>query len=39
LYIALKDGHSLEIKKIHIHLYFIATKYLWTNALVEYRYN
>ena len=23
-------------KKIHIHLYCIATKYLWNNALVEY---
>jgi len=23
-----KDGLSIKIKKIHIHLYFIATKYL-----------
>ena len=31
-----KDGLSLKIKKIPIHLYLIATKYLYNNALVEY---
>jgi len=24
----LKDGRSLKIKRLHIHLYFIATQYL-----------
>ena len=33
-----KDGLPLEIKNLHIHLYFIATKYLLNNALVEYIY-
>jgi len=31
----LKDELSLKVKKIHIHLYFIATQYLWNDALVE----
>ena len=31
-----KGGLSLKTKYWHIHLYFIATKYLWNNALVEY---
>jgi len=35
----LKDGLSLNIKKLHIHLYFIATKYLLNYSLVEYRDN
>ena len=30
-----KRGLSFKIKKIHIHLYFIATQYLWNYALVE----
>ena len=30
------DLKSLKIKIWDIHLYFIATKYLWNNALVEY---
>ena len=33
-----KDGLPLEIKNLHIHLYFIATKSLLNNALVEYIY-
>ena len=32
---SIKDGLSLKIKKLHIHLYFIATQYLWKYALVE----
>ena len=32
----IKDGLPLKTKNVHIHLYFIATKYLWINALVEY---
>ena len=31
----LKDGLSLKIKNLDIHLYFIATKYSWNNSLVE----
>jgi len=31
----LKDGLSLNIKKIHIHLYFIAIQYFCNYALVE----
>ena len=31
----IKGGHSLKVKSLHIHLYLIATKYLWDNALVE----
>jgi len=32
-----KDGPSLTIKtEIHIYLYFLATKYLCNNVLVEY---
>ena len=31
-----KDGLSLKIKIVDIHLYFIATNYLWNNTLVEY---
>jgi len=34
-YIMLKDGLSLKIKNLHIHLYFIATQYIWNYALVE----
>ena len=34
-YIMLKDGLSLKIKNLHIHLYFIATKYIRNYALVE----
>ena len=34
-----KGGISLKIKNLHIHLYLIATKYLWNNALVEYIHN
>ena len=30
-----KGGLPLKTKHLHIHLYFIATKYLWNNALVE----
>ena len=30
-----KGGLSLKIKNVHIHLYFIATQYLWKYALVE----
>ena len=33
----LKGGLSLEIKKIHIHLYFIASEYSINDALVEYK--
>ena len=33
--VVFKDGLSLKIKKIHIHLYFIATQYLWCYALVK----
>ena len=29
-------GLSLKIKKLRIYLYFIAAKYLWNNAIVEY---
>jgi len=34
----IKGGLSLKIKKLHIYLYFIATKYLSNtcNALVKY---
>ena len=32
----IKGGFSLNINNLHIHLYFIATKYLWNNAHVEY---
>ena len=35
-YYEFKDGLSLKIKNLDIHLYSIATKYLWNNALVEY---
>ena len=31
-----KDGLSLKIKNLLAQLYFIATKYLWINARVEY---
>ena len=31
----LKDELSLKIKNLHIHLYFIATQYLWNYALME----
>jgi len=31
-----KGGLSLKTKNWHIDLYFITTKYLWNNALVEY---
>ena len=31
-----KGGLLLKIKKLHIHLYFIATKYLQNNAVVEH---
>jgi len=34
--LSLKGGPSLKIKTLHIRLYFIATKYLWSNDLVEY---
>ena len=34
-YMMLKGGLSLKIKKLHIHLYFIATKYIRNYALVE----
>ena len=30
---------SLKIKQLDIYLYFIATKYLWNNAPVEYMDN
>jgi len=30
-----KDGLLLKLDKIHIHLYLIATQYLWNYALVE----
>ena len=34
---SLKYGISVQIKNIHIHWYFIATKYLiWNNAFVGY---
>ena len=32
----IKGGISLKIQKLHIHLYFIATKYKLNNAFVEY---
>jgi len=32
----LKGELLLKTKNLHIHLYFIATKYLQNNALVEY---
>ena len=32
----LKVDFSLKKTQKHIHLYFIATKYLWKNALMEY---
>jgi len=32
-------GLSLKIKNLPIHLYFIATKYLWNNAIVKYKDN
>ena len=32
----LLGGLSLKIKNLNIHLYSIATKYLWNNALVEH---
>ena len=32
---SIKDGLSLKIKNVHIHLYFTATQYLWNYALVE----
>jgi len=35
----IKDGLSLKVKDLHIHLYFIATKYLQNYALVEYKDN
>jgi len=38
-FVELKDGLSLKIKNLHIRLYFIATKYLYNNALVEYMGN
>ena len=31
----LKDGLSLKIESLHIHLYFITTNYLYNNARVE----
>jgi len=34
-----KDGLSVKIKILHIHLYLIATKCLWINAFVEDRDN
>jgi len=30
-----KDGLSLKIKNLNIHLYCITTQYLWNYALVE----
>ena len=33
--LGIKDGLSLKAKTLHIHLYFIATQYLWKYALVE----
>jgi len=33
--ILLKDGLSFKIKKLHIHLYFIAIQYLCKYAPVE----
>ena len=33
---SLEDGLSLKIKILHIHLFSIATRFLWNNALVEY---
>ena len=34
--IGVKCGLSLKIKKLQIHLYFIATKYKWKIAHVDY---
>ena len=32
----IKDGLSLKIKNVHIHLYFIAIQYLlWTYAILK----
>ena len=31
----IKGGFSLNINNLHIHLYFIATKYIRNYALVE----
>jgi len=33
--IAFKDGLLFKIKKLHIHLYFIATQYILNNALED----
>ena len=33
--VSFKDRLSLKIKINNIHLYFIATQYLWNYALVE----
>ena len=35
-YVVFKGGLLLKNKNKNIHLYFIATKYLWNNAIVEY---
>ena len=34
--VSLKMDFPLKINNLDIHRYFIATKYLWNNALVEY---
>jgi len=34
-----KGGLSLKKQQLHIHLYSIATTYLWNNVLVEYMDN
>jgi len=31
----LKDELSLKINNLHIHMYILATHYLWNYALVE----
>ena len=31
-----KDRFLLKIKTLRIYLYFMGTKYLWSNALVQY---
>ena len=35
IHILIKGGLSQKIKYLHIHLYFVATQYLWNYALVE----
>ena len=34
--ISFKGGLSLKFKNLNTRLYFIATKYLWNNSLVEH---